>query len=448
MHNPDNISVIILDSIMADSLIPPMGMNMDTGTMMHLHVSRDPHSEMIQNPGGINKVEHYDTISSINDNSIHSTITINAEHDSTNRLLFRGVKLLINTVGSTDLNQQNIYSLFSSNPDTVALKKIFSGFVESNYSSFSLSWQTFDHEGPELPGTPDKMALRSILFEEPYGVVIHNYKKYLLRSISSQIVFALILLLITAGAFRMAYNNLRSQRKLLDIKNDFISNVTHELKTPVSTVKVALEALLDFSLLSDPERTKEYLKMAHNETERLDLLVNQVLNNSALEEGHGIKVMDNIDLVSLVGEIKSSMQHRFDKEKAIVHLDTSKDNIYVTADKTLIHGVILNLLDNCIKYSREELKINIRIYEYKAETHLSVSDNGIGIPEEYADKIFDKFFRVPKGDSHNVKGYGLGLNYAAIVMKQHKGKIYFESNQDGGSIFTLVFPNDHTTDKE
>ena len=153
-------------------------------------------------------------------------------------------------------------------------------------------------------------------------------------------------MLITGLAFRMAFINLKDQRKLLTIKNDFISNITHELKTPVSTVRVALEALLDFNLRNDPELTKGYLEMASSEIDRLDLLVNQVLNNAALEDSRHFITTEEIDLVLLVNEVMTSMQSRFDMEEATVDIHSSEEAVMIEADKLHLHGVIVNLLDN------------------------------------------------------------------------------------------------------
>jgi len=411
------------------------GLNLDSAQQMEMHISgtHDTKSRVFS------RIERIDSLAQFGDQSIQSTITINEGHDTSNHLLIQGVKLLINTVGQFDTNHNNLYTFFSSNPDTAILTNIFHQFIEQNYNAFSVSWQSIDESQSSGKGS-NGIVYASFLFEEPFGVVVTNYFYYLLKSISAQIVFAFILLLITAVAFRLAYINLKNQRKLLTIKNEFISNITHELKTPVSTVKVALEALLDFNLRNDPKRTKEYLEMAHSEMDRLDLLVNQVLKNSVLEDNSNFLSIDNFDIVSLVREVSSSMQSRFDQQNAIVEIKTSKDEIFINADRLHLHGVIVNLLDNSLKYTEQKPEILIDIKQDLKETSLTITDNGIGIPDEYVDKIFDKFFRVPKGDQHNVKGYGLGLNYASLVMKLHNGKITVKSKDGSGCSFTLHLP--------
>ena len=252
INDTNKFSVYMVDGQIQDTMNLPFdfGLNLDSAQQMEMHISgtHDTKSRVFS------RIERIDSLAQFGDQSIQSTITINEGHDTSNHLLIQGVKLLINTVGQFDTNHNNLYTFFSSNPDTAILTNIFHQFIEQNYNAFSVSWQSIDESQSSGKGS-NGIVYASFLFEEPFGVVVTNYFYYLLKSISAQIVFAFILLLITAVAFRLAYINLKNQRKLLTIKNEFISNITHELKTPVSTVKVALEALLDFNLRNDPKRT-------------------------------------------------------------------------------------------------------------------------------------------------------------------------------------------------
>jgi len=435
LGDTSDISVYLSDSNHTAYMHGPMRMQtgIDTISKMVMQISTDS----IQEKSGMIRSELiFDEIDSSFENNVQSTLTIHAIPDTGNEILFQGVKMLINTVGRFDVDQKNIYAFFSPGLDTSLLIRTFDNFIESNFNSFTTHWLSIDSINK------NDFTYKSHLFRDPYGVSIDNHKFYLTKSIGSQIIFALVLLLITAIAFRMAFVNMRNQMKLITIKNDFISNITHELKTPISTVKVALEALLDFNLREDPKRTKEYLEMAHIEMERLDLLVNQVLNNSAMEEGKSFVVRENFDLVSLVQDVLVSMQSRFDETKALISFIHEKDSVIIKADKLHMHGVLVNLLDNSLKYNNKTPEIKIELIQKNSTTSLSVYDNGIGIPEEYMGSVFDKFFRVPKGEEHSVKGYGLGLNYAALVIKQHGGKITLINNEDSGCCFTLILPDE------
>lgn len=360
--------------------------------------------------------------------------------DTSNKLLLQSIRLLISSVEKVNPEDQGLSTFFISTIDTALLKSLFYQFLLEKYPGFSVYWVSGDQIDFDQ-SVFSEILLQSALFEKEYNAVIQQYSTYLLKSISPQIIFALILLLITTLAFRTAYMSLKSQHKLLHLKNDFISNITHELKTPVSTVKVALEALLDFDMKTDPNRTKEYLEMAHSEMNRLDLLVNQVLNNSALEDGRPFVNLESVDLIKLMEKVLFSMQSRFEQVDAIIHFKPTEESLIITADKFHIHGVLVNLLDNSLKYCQKKPEIKLNIKQNADETILVLEDNGIGIPEEYLDKIFEKFFRVPNENRHNVKGYGLGLNYASLVMKQHHGFIKVKNLEEGGCQFALVFPS-------
>jgi two-component system phosphate regulon sensor histidine kinase PhoR len=245
---------------------------------------------------------------------------------------------------------------------------------------------------------------------------------------------------LTILSFTLLLRSLVQQRKLTQLKNDFISNITHELKTPIATVSVAIEALRNFDALHDAERTKEYLAISSNELQRLSFLVDKVLKLSMFEK-HQVELKEEtVELALLVKEVVSSMKLQFEKHKAQVNVQLQGYRFEIMADRLHITSVLFNLLDNALKYSKENPSIQI---ELKAETglvQLMVTDNGIGIPAEYHKKIFDKFFRVPSGDTHNVKGYGLGLSYVSYVIQRHYGSIAVESQPGIGSRFIIKLP--------
>ena len=442
LRESSSYKFIMIDSMNIDSSLSKLQMGLELGishdtSMKYMSSS---HDEIIMDKKVIAMIDRIDSSTSFSNEGLQSTITVQTSQDTTNKLLFQGVKVLVNSVGNFDVNENSIHTFFSSKVDTFLLMKIFQESVDNKYIGFNIKWESLDET--ELKDNKlNKLILKSSLFKNPYGVCIIGYNPYLIRLIGAQIAFALILLIITTLAFRVSYISVLKQRKLLAIKNDFISNITHELKTPVSTIKVALEALLDFNIIQDPKRTKEYLEMANSEMNRLDLLVNQVLNNSALKDGSSFISTKNINLNSLVNEVLFSIQSQINTKESKIIFDQSEESTMIEADKLHLHGVIVNLLDNSLKYSHERPEIKIDIIQNDKETKLIISDNGIGIPDEYIDKVFDKFFRVPKGNEHSMKGYGLGLNYASLVIKHHKGNILANCKGDNGCIFTITLPN-------
>jgi len=236
------------------------------------------------------------------------------------------------------------------------------------------------------------------------------------------------------------YRNVLKQKRLAEIKNDFISNITHELKTPIATVSVAIEALRTFSASMDAKKTKEYLDISANELQRLSLLVDKVLKLSMFEKKEIELQYEILDIKTLVEEVTSSMRLQFEKHQADVHLSV-EGNTTLEGDRLHLVSVIFNLLDNALKYTNgSPAQITIHINGSKDQVRLSIADNGIGIPAEYKDKVFEKFFRVPTGNLHNAKGYGLGLSYVSHVVGKHKGTIKVESFDENGSNFIITLP--------
>jgi two-component system, OmpR family, phosphate regulon sensor histidine kinase PhoR len=273
-----------------------------------------------------------------------------------------------------------------------------------------------------------------------YGLTFGSTLGYMFDKLKLPLLFSLLLIGITLAAFTLLYRNMAKQRRLSELKNEFISNITHELKTPIATVGVAIEALKNFNAIDDPRRTKEYLEISQNELQRLNLLVDKVLKLSIFEQKELELKKEVFDAKQLVSEVMNSMKLQFEKYGANVSLQSEGDNYTLEADKLHITSVVYNLLDNALKYSRENPVIDVKLRSHPQHLELSVADNGIGIPNEYKGKVFDKFFRVPTGNKHNIKGYGLGLSYVAEVVKRHHGFITVDSELDKGSTFTVKIP--------
>lgn len=272
-----------------------------------------------------------------------------------------------------------------------------------------------------------------------YRLQLGNTFPYLIKRISLPILFSIILLGITILSFVLLYRNLLRQRRLAEVKNEFISNITHELKTPIATVGVAIEALKNFNAMQDPQRTKEYLDISSNELQRLNLLVDKVLKLSMFEKKEIDLKLEPLNLKDIVEEVVGSMRLQLEKNNAKISVIAEGDPI-MQGDKLHLQSVVFNLLDNAIKYSKTDPVIQVELKGDGDKIVMSMTDNGIGIPAEYRSKVFDKFFRIPHGDTHNAKGYGLGLSYVAHVVRQHKGTIDVESREGNGTMFTITFP--------
>jgi signal transduction histidine kinase len=367
-------------------------------------------------------------------------VAFNTYDSNEKKILLRSVKLIIrHTGGDSAGNWRQFNHLISNVPDTILLKRLFEDKLGNTITKNNIVWISDSQKNKSDIKSP-VMFFKTNLFEKPMHVEILRYQNVILKSISAQVIFALTLLIITAAAFILAYRSLKKQETLNVMRNDFVSNITHELKTPVSTVTVALDALKNFDRINDPAKSMEYLDIAFSEMKRLDQLISQVLNTSMLEEHNQYLKTEPVDLNSLINEVLNSMQLRFEQAGALVEFIPNPESVILMIDKLHIHGVIINLLDNTLKYSFNKPLIRLSISRESDSVVLKISDNGEGIPKEYLSRVFDKFFRVPKGNIHDIKGYGLGLSYAKLVMEQHSGSISVRNKNEGGCEFTLIFP--------
>ncbi len=310
-------------------------------------------------------------------------------------------------------------------------------FIIQKANNDSLHWLQDTLTGKSLKTTAVAVGL---IHPAWYRAEFDNPFPYLIKKISPQILFSFFLVAFTSLAFLFLYRNLLAQRKLTEIKNEFISNVTHELKTPIATVNVAIEALRNFGGLQSPERTKEYLDISASELQRLSLLVDKVLKLSMFENHEIALQKESFDLLHLIEEVMFSMKLQFEKQKAAITISSEGDNFMIDADKLHITSVIYNLLDNALKYCKEYPVIDAKLIRRKEYFELRVKDNGIGIDDAYQNKIFEKFFRVPSGNRHNTKGYGLGLSYVSYIVSRHNGSIEVESEPGKGSTFIVKLP--------
>ena len=282
---------------------------------------------------------------------------------------------------------------------------------------------------------------------DQFALKIENFQLYIFKNIYPQILFSLLLFSITTLAFFFIYKNLKEQQQLTKLKNELISNITHELKTPIATVGVAIEALQKFGALDKPERTKEYLDISRQELNRLSILVDKVLNTSLFEKSDFQLKSEEINLKELIQSVLYTMKLQFQNRKAIIDFTSKGTSFLFSGDRIHLTSVIYNLIDNALKYSPLSPKIAINLEETSHKIGLSIQDNGLGIPSEYQSKIFDKFFRIPTGNEHNIKGHGLGLSYVKKVIEKHKGNILVQSVEEGGTCFEVTFLRDEIGDR-
>jgi two-component system phosphate regulon sensor histidine kinase PhoR len=262
---------------------------------------------------------------------------------------------------------------------------------------------------------------------------------YVLRGMVGSLAGSLALLGLTTTCFALMLSTILRQKKLSEIKSDFINNMTHELKTPLATVGAAVEALQDFGALADPQKTDDYLTIARQEVRRLADLVEKVLHTAA-QERQGLAL--NPELLH-PAELVAGLVRRHELQAAKpvafdVHF-SSTDRLL--ADRLHLAGALDNLLDNAIKYAGASVRICLRGQAAAGGWQLTIADDGPGIAPGYQEAVFEQFFRVPTGNLHPVKGFGLGLYYVRQVVAAHGGRVHVRSTPGRGSEFVLWLPD-------
>tara|TARA_R110002050_G_scaffold39686_9_gene97291 strand:- start:3540 stop:5255 length:1716 start_codon:yes stop_codon:yes gene_type:complete len=265
-------------------------------------------------------------------------------------------------------------------------------------------------------------------------------QNYLMRQVFLPLASSLVFMCIIIICFVYAIKVIIRQKKISDIKNDFINNMTHEFKTPISTVSLAVEALQDPDLFGEKALRKRYLNIIKDENIRLGKQVEQVLHAAALEKKDFNLKFETIDLRKLIEETKKHFELLVENRGGTITSEYSLITGHLEADVFHLNNIVNNLLDNANKYSKNAPQIKIIVKESQTDFTISIIDKGIGISKEAQKKIFDKFYRVPTGNLHDVKGFGLGLSYVKTMVEAHKGTIRLDSEPGQGTVFTINLP--------
>ncbi|HEX8376356.1 MAG TPA: HAMP domain-containing sensor histidine kinase, partial [Pedobacter sp.] len=253
-----------------------------------------------------------------------------------------------------------------------------------------------------------------------------------------QTCLSVVLILINIIAYGYLLTIILRQKRLAEMKDDFVNNMTHELKTPITIISAAVEGMQSFNALQDKEKTNRYLEISRKELNRLNDLVTKVLHMASYEKKDIQLSKEKIEVNELINEIIESFKNH--SEKVLTIKFESSSVKYIEADPVHFRNAISNLIDNAIKYSDKQVDITIRCFSDEDYLSISIADKGIGIPSAQLSQIFEKFHRVSTGNLHNVKGTGLGLSYVKYVAEMHGGKVAVKSIQNAGSEFTISIP--------
>lgn len=271
---------------------------------------------------------------------------------------------------------------------------------------------------------------------------IHVYfpkqSTFLIKEMWGGLAINLALMILVVVALTFMFRTILTQKKFSEMKNDFISNMTHEFKTPISTISLACQAMSDSDMGGGNQGSSTYVNIINDENKRLEVLVERILQSATIDRGELKLKNEDILLNEVIHNIAEKAQFRVANSGGKIHLDLPTELITIKGDKFHTINMISNLVDNAIKYSKEVQDITIRVIHSQRKTEISVIDKGIGIKKEYLNKIFDKLYRIPTGNIHNVKGFGLGLSYVKAIADIQQWDINVKSKFGEGTEFTVT----------
>ena len=271
-----------------------------------------------------------------------------------------------------------------------------------------------------------------------FGVHFPNRSPYFNSRLGGWYFFTILLVVVFAFFGYTVYVIIK-QRQLSEIQKNFINNLTHELKTPISSIALSSSVLTDKSILNEPDRLFRYARIIQEQNNRLLNNVEKVLNLATLEKNRIELKFEEIEIIPFTEKLVTSFKLSASGQNATINHEFNQP-LTLLADRFHFGNLITNILENAVKYCEKDPVVTISGKVTGKSLLLSIADNGIGIPAEHRKKIFRKFYRIPTGNIHNVKGFGLGLDYVKKIIDAHKWKIHVENNPTGGSIFIIKIP--------
>lgn len=322
-----------------------------------------------------------------------------------------------------DLDKEYHYGVFNNNDST---------FITGPYQNYEKKILASEH----------RVSLTCIYKEDVFflGVYFPNEQKILFNGMIFLIILSLLFLAILLGSFYMIIRLMFRQKRLSQIKTDFINNMTHEFKTPIATISISSEMLLKSEVNKFPYKTRRYANVIFDENARLQKQVEQVLQLSVLEKGKFNLKIKEVDLHRMIRKMAEHFSAAAANKGGMIHTGLEAEKYKLKADKTHLSNVIANLIDNALKYTPENPDIHISTRNHHQHFILSVRDNGIGISHEDQKHIFKKLYRVPTGNIHDVKGFGLGLYYVKTLVEAHGGNIRLKSELHKGTTIIIELP--------
>lgn len=329
---------------------------------------------------------------------------------------------------------RNLKFEFAIISPTAELEMMSSGF-ESSY------FDTINNKPfiiPILPNTEN--SLDDVASYEQLIVIIPNYEDQVWASLRWIIIVAAVFMMIIIAAFYVTVRSLLNQKKLSEIKSDFINNMTHEFKTPLATISLAVDAIRNEKVRNNPEKMDYFSGIIKEENIRMNKHVETILQAALMEKQELELRKEETHLHEMLDQVLENYQLQLQNKNGQVNKLYNAKNDLAAVDPVHFGNLLSNLVDNAIKYSKETIELKISTHSTNKQLIIRIEDNGIGMSKETVKRVFEKFYRAHTGNLHNVKGFGLGMSYVKTVIDAHKGKIRVESTVGKGSIFTIEIP--------
>lgn len=289
--------------------------------------------------------------------------------------------------------------------------------------------------------SPSGSATENLTSDEMLIIIVPQISDIVFRDMRTRIVAAILFTMVIIAAFYLTVTTMLRQKKLSEIKNDFINNMTHEFKTPIATISLAVDAIKNEKVQRDVEKLGYFSSIIKEENQRMNRQVETILKSALMDRQEVQLNVKPLHVHEIIRDVADNFILRLQEKQGMLETDLSASEDLIEGDEVHISNLITNLMDNAVKYSRDVPPvIRIATSSDNKKFSIRIEDNGIGMTRETLKRIFEKFYRAHTGNIHNVKGFGLGLSYVKSVVEAHEGSIKAESTLGKGSCFTIEFP--------
>lgn len=337
-----------------------------------------------------------------------------------------------------EFNRQNLKNYlfeFAVIENSIAGKQLLS---DNFYNYYQDSIKYSQHIYPLIP--PGASDAENLVNEELLNIIVPNQNKQVWKEMLWFIAGSLLFTIIIIAAFFITLRSLLKQKKLSEIKSDFINNMTHEFKTPLATISLAVDALKNDKVKDNPDKATYFTNIIKEENKRMNKQVETILQAALLDKQEVQLNLKKLPAHDMITTALNNITLQVEEKGGSLEVLLNAEKDLVLADEVHFTNLINNLLDNAVKYSKENLHIKLTTSNTGGNLRIKIEDNGIGMNKETVNRIFEKFYRAHTGNIHNVKGFGLGLSYVKTMVDAHHGNIKAESVLGKGSVFTITIP--------